>query len=120
MIDKPIPALYDEQVRHLGRGVDIISYAPSGTSFLSKKVRNKIRNGNNAYILQNHGVIVLGGNLERAMHNIELLEKCALTYLLALCTEQQVTKVPLVVREIAFSKLRQDERRFALHGAQHV
>ena len=42
-----------------------------------------------------------------------LLEKCALTYLLALLTEKKVTKIPLLVREIAFAKLRADEKKFA-------
>jgi ribulose-5-phosphate 4-epimerase/fuculose-1-phosphate aldolase len=113
LIKTPIPALFDEQVRYLGRGVDIIDYAPSGTIFLRNKVKAKIRNGNNAYILQNHGVVVFGSDTERALHNIELLEKCALTYLLALCTDKKITKVPLVIREIAFAKLRQDEKRYA-------
>ena len=31
LIGKPIPALFDEQVRFLGRSVEVIPYAPSGT-----------------------------------------------------------------------------------------
>lgn len=113
LINTPIPALFDEQVRYLGRAVEIIPYAPSGTGFLKNKVQKQIKNGHNAYILQNHGVLVLGGDIERAIHNMALLEKCALTYLLALLTEKKVTKIPLFVREIAFAKLRADEKRFA-------
>ncbi len=113
IIDAPIPALFDEQVRFLGRSVDIISYAPSGTGFLTKNVRSTVRNGYNAYILKNHGALVLGTDTERAVHNLELLEKCALAYLLALCTERQVTRIPLAIREIAFAKLRKDEKKFA-------
>ncbi len=113
LINKPIPALFDEQVRFLGRSVDIIPYAPSGTSFLKNKVKGKIRNGSNAHILQNHGVLVLGGNVERAIHNMALLEKCALTYLLALLTEEKISKIPLPIREIVFAKLRADEKKFA-------
>ncbi len=37
LIDTPIPALYDEQVRWLGRSVEIIPYAPSGTGFLEEE-----------------------------------------------------------------------------------
>jgi ribulose-5-phosphate 4-epimerase/fuculose-1-phosphate aldolase len=48
----------------------------------------------------------MGPSPEKAVHNLELFEKCALTYLLALCTEKKVTKIPLAIREIAFSKLR--------------
>ena len=112
VINAPIPALFDEQVRYLGRSVDIIPYAPSGTGFLKNNVRSRLKNGSNAYILQNHGVLVLGGNPERAIFNMALLEKCALAYLLALMTEKKVTRIPLVVREIAFTKLKSDEAKF--------
>lgn len=113
LINAPIPALFDEQIRYLGRSVDIIPYAPSGTSFLKNNVKASIKNGNNAYILQNHGVLVLGGDMERAIHNMALLEKCALTYLLALLTEQKITKIPLPIRELVFAKLRADEKKFS-------
>ncbi len=112
LIKAPIPALFDEQVRFLGRSVEIIPYAPSGTPFLKNNVKSKIRNGHNAYILQNHGVLVLGTDVERAIFNLELVEKCALAYLLALCTERPVTRIPLAIREIAFAKLREDEKRY--------
>jgi ribulose-5-phosphate 4-epimerase/fuculose-1-phosphate aldolase len=113
VVNAPIPALFDEQIRFLGRAVEIIPYAPSGTPFLKNNVRSKLRNGYNAYILQNHGALVLGSTPERAVHNIELLEKCALAYLLALCTERRVSRIPLVVREIVFAKLREDEKKYA-------
>jgi L-ribulose-5-phosphate 4-epimerase len=117
LVDAPIPALFDEQVRYLGRSVEIIPYAPSGTGFLKNNVRAKIRSGANAYILQNHGVLVLGGDAERAVQNLALLEKCALAYLLALLSERKVSKIPLAVREIAFAKLKADEKKFAGMGS---
>ncbi|MCE9646751.1 MAG: class II aldolase/adducin family protein [Chloroflexi bacterium] len=113
LIKMPIPALFDEQVRYLGRGVDIIPYAPSGTGFLKNAVKTGIRNHNNAFILQNHGVLVFGGSMEQAVHNMALLEKCALTYLLAIMTEKKISKIPLPIREVAFAKLRSDEKKFA-------
>ena len=111
LIDTPIPALYDEQVRWLGRSVEIIPYAPSGTGFLKKNITKMVKNNHNAYILKNHGALSLGPIPERAMHNVFLLEKCALTYILALCTEKKVDRIPLAIREIAFSKLRKDQKR---------
>jgi len=111
LIDTPIPALYDEQVRWLGRSVDIIPYAPSGTGFLKKNISKMVKNNRNAYILKNHGALSLGPNPERAMHNVFLLEKCALTYILALCTEKKVNSIPLAIREIAFAKLRKDQKK---------
>ncbi len=56
-------------------------------------------------------LLSLGPNPERAMHNVLLLEKCALTYILALCTEKKVNKIPLAIREIAFAKLRKDQKK---------
>ena len=113
LIKMPIPALFDEQVRFLGRSVDIIPYAPSGTGFLKNAVKSKVKNNNNAFILQNHGVLVFGGIMEQAIHNMALLEKCALTYLLAIMTEKKISKIPFPIREIAFAKLRADEKKFA-------
>ena len=112
IMQKPIPHLFDEQVRFLGRSVEIIPYAPSGTPFLKKNVRRKVVNGNNAFILQNHGVLVFGGNKAQAIHNMALLEKCALVYLLAILNDEKISRIPLAVREIAFSKLRADEKKF--------
>ncbi|MGO8683914.1 MAG: aminotransferase class III-fold pyridoxal phosphate-dependent enzyme [Thermoleophilia bacterium] len=113
LVNEPIPALFDEQVRFLGRRVEIIPYAPSGTSFLKNRVKAKIVSGNNAFILANHGVLVLAGDAERAVFNMALLEKCALAYVLALATERAVSTVPLPIREIAFAKLRGDEKKLA-------
>lgn len=111
LIKAPIPALFDEQARFLGRSVTIIPYAPSGTGFLKNTVARHVRNNNNAFMMQNHGALVFGHDMERAMHNVEILEKCALAYLLALCTERRVSKIPLAVREIAFAKLRADQKK---------
>ena len=113
LVKAPIPALFDEQARFLGRSVEIIPYAPSGTGFLKNAVKAKVKTNANAYILQNHGVLVFGGTMEQAIHNMALLEKCALTYLLAIMTEKKISKIPLPIREIAFAKLRADEKKFA-------
>jgi len=111
VIDQPIPALFDEQVRFLGRSVEIVRYGPSGTGMLRRAVARALRSHANAYIMKNHGAICLGPDLLRAENNVELLEKCSLAYLLAICSERRVSKIPLVVREVAFQKLRSDQRR---------
>jgi L-ribulose-5-phosphate 4-epimerase len=111
LIGTSIPALFDEQARFLGRRVDTLPYAPSGTGLLVNTIAKHVRDHHNAYLLQNHGALVFGHDLERAVHNVELLEKCSLAYLLALCTERQVSHIPLVVRELAFAKLRQDQKK---------
>lgn len=111
LVRAPIPALFDEQVRFLGRSVEIIPYAPSGTGMLAKTIARKVRNHNNAFMLQNHGALVFGHDMARAVNNVEILEKCAVAYLLALTTERKITRIPLAVREIAFAKLRQDQKK---------
>lgn len=112
IINAPIPALFDEQVRFLGRSVDIISYAPSGTGMLKNKIAKNIGNHHNAYMMANHGALVFGDTMERAVHNVEVLEKCALAYLLSLCTDKKASKIPLLIREVAFSKLRKDQQKY--------
>ena len=111
IINAPIPALFDEQVRFLGRSVDIIPYAPSGTGMLKNAIAKRIGNHHNAYMMANHGALVFGQDLERALHNVDVLEKCALAYLLAVCSEKKISKIPLIVREVAFAKLRKDQKK---------
>jgi glutamate-1-semialdehyde 2,1-aminomutase len=118
---RPIPALTDEQVRFLGRGVDIIDYAPAGTSFLARNVRKKMASGSNAFILANHGIVALGTDPDRAVFNMALLEKVSIAYLLALTTEAgKVYTIPDPIREIALSKLRADEKRIAAQITRSV
>ncbi len=111
LINKPIPALFDEQTRFLGRQVAIIPYAPSGTGMLKNTIAKNIKDHNNAYIMRNHGALCFGHDLERAEHNVEILEKCSLAYLISLCMDAKVKTIPLAVREIAFSKLRKDQKK---------
>ena len=113
LIRMSIPALFDEQTRFLGRSVNIIPYAPSGTRMLASTIARHIRDHNNAYMMQNHGALVFGHDMERAVHNVEILEKCSLAYLLALCTDRKVSKIPLAIREVAFAKLRKDQQKVA-------
>lgn len=113
LIKAPIPSLFDEQVRFLGRSVDIIPYAPSGTGMLKNTIARHVQNHNNAYMMQNHGALIFGHAMERAVHNVEILEKCSLAYLLALLSERKVSKIPLAIREIAFAKLRKDQKKVA-------
>ena len=121
VLRRPIPALTDEQVRFLGREVAIIDYAPSGTGLLARNVQKKIRSGDNAFILANHGIVAVGTDPERAVFNMALLEKVSIAYLLALTTESgKVYSIPAPIREIAFAKLRTDEKRIAAQVTKSV
>lgn len=96
----PAPGLFDEQVRQLGRSIDRLT-----------ELRH-LRDRHCAYLWGN-GVLCLGVTLERAVFNLELLEKCAQAYLLATATGLRVFTVPWWVREIAFLRLKKDQARAA-------
>ncbi|MCU7724453.1 aminotransferase class III-fold pyridoxal phosphate-dependent enzyme [Actinoplanes sp. KI2] len=118
---KPIPALTDEQVRFLGKEVAIIDYAPSGTGFLAKNVQKKVASGDNAFIIANHGVVAVGTDPTRAVFNMALLEKVSIAYLMALASEAgKVYTIPATIREIAFGKLKKDEKRIAAQITEAV
>ena len=121
VLRRPIPALTDEQVRFLGREVAIVDYAPAGTGFLARNVQKKVAGGDNAFIIANHGIVALGTDPDRAVFNMALLEKVSIAYLLALTTEAgKVYTIPAAVREIAFTKLRSDEKRIAAQVERSV
>jgi glutamate-1-semialdehyde 2,1-aminomutase len=114
VLRRPIPALSDEQVRFLGKRVAVVDYAPSGTGFLARNVQKQVAGGDNAFILANHGIVALGTDPDRAVFNMALLEKVSIAYLMALATESgKVYTIPTAIREIAFGKLRADEKRIA-------
>ncbi|WFE20659.1 aminotransferase class III-fold pyridoxal phosphate-dependent enzyme [Solwaraspora sp. WMMD937] len=118
---RPIPALTDEQVRFLGRQVAIVDYAPSGTGMLARNVQKKVASGDNAFIIANHGVVALGTDPDRAVFNMALLEKVSIAYLLALTSEAgKVYTIPTAIREVAFTKLRADEKRIAAQITEAV
>ena len=94
IINRPIPALFDEITFEIGAGVDVIPYALSGSSDLAQNVIGKLVNNCFCYILQNHGALSLGGDLDRAWKNAELLEKVAQIYYYALTTGKKITILP--------------------------
>jgi L-ribulose-5-phosphate 4-epimerase len=94
VINQPIPALFDEVNLALGEITDIVPYALSGTEELAQNVSSRLFNKCHSYILQNHGALVLGADLEIALKNTELLEKSAKVYYYALTTGNTLTFTP--------------------------
>jgi L-ribulose-5-phosphate 4-epimerase len=94
LINKPIPALFDEIVFEIGHTVDIIPYAFSGSSELAANVTEKLSNSCYCYLIQNHGVLCLGADINHAMKNAELLEHVAQIYHHALATGEKISKLP--------------------------
>jgi glutamate-1-semialdehyde 2,1-aminomutase len=100
LINTPIPALFDEVSFSLGQMVEIIPYALSGSPELVNNVGGKLSNNANAYVIQNHGILALGKNLDKAILNAELLEKVAHIYYLALSTGKPVDTLPESIIEL--------------------
>ncbi len=101
LINQPIPALFDEVSFTLGPSVEVVPYGLSGSADLVNNVAGKLSNNANAYIIQNHGIIALGKNLDKAILAAELIEKVAHIYCLALGTGKPVTTLPENVQEMA-------------------
>jgi ribulose-5-phosphate 4-epimerase/fuculose-1-phosphate aldolase len=100
VINEPIPALFDEQVLNLGKLVEVVHYGPSGTPKLKNNLVSKLKNQCNAYILQNHGAICTGRDIETTIKNVLLLEKCAKVYTYALSTGCKVHQLNPVMKEV--------------------
>jgi ribulose-5-phosphate 4-epimerase/fuculose-1-phosphate aldolase len=94
LTNQPIPALFDEVALAIGESVEVIPYAFSGTPELVANVEQTVVNGCHCYIMQNHGALNLGKNIDEAWKNAELLEKTAQAYHHALTTGIPVTTLP--------------------------
>lgn len=94
IINKPIPALFDEITVEIGHAVEIIPYAFSSlvrTLFTNSELPE---NACHCYLIQNHGALCLGADMERAMRNAELLENVAQIYYHALASGGEISTLP--------------------------
>ena len=111
LINEPIPALFDEQVDNLGNIVEVVPYGMSGTIDLLEKLTSYLDNQCNAYILQNHGVLCTGLDIEKAARNILLLEKVARVYYYALTTNKPITRLNPESEATIFALLKSNQRK---------
>ena len=98
-----LPAVFDEQVRHLGVAVQRLPMRSVDEGQIAA-----LSTGANAYMLDDVS-LCLGMELERLLPNIEILEKCAESFVLAYCTSQQVRRIPWLVKFIANRRLKKDQ-----------
>lgn len=94
VLNRPVPALFEEVLLKLGPRIEIIPFAPSGSRELAENVAKKLQNGALAYIIQNHGALALGQTMEEALLNAELMEKVCRVYYQALATGLDITDLP--------------------------
>ena len=77
ILNQPIPPLFDEVALAIGNLVEVVPYALSGTRELHDNVARKLANRCHCYILQNHGALCVGPDLDQTFTFVELLEKIA-------------------------------------------
>ncbi|MHA1145617.1 MAG: class II aldolase/adducin family protein [Candidatus Helarchaeota archaeon] len=111
IIGEEIPAIYDEQVAYIGYEVALVKYGMSGSPELVENVTEKLGNNCNAYIIQNHGALCLGINMKEALKAVEVLERVAMNYYLALVSGKPITKVPEPIVNTMMGKLRTEQKK---------
>lgn len=111
ILNKPIPALFEEQVMQLGDQVVVVPYARSGTDELGRALAAHLGNRCHAYLLQNHGVVCLGITLAQAAINAQVLEKCARVYYYALTSGQPITLLQPDSTQYYFDLLQQEQQQ---------
>jgi ribulose-5-phosphate 4-epimerase/fuculose-1-phosphate aldolase len=104
-----MPAMFDEQVRHLGSRIDHL-HAQGGE--LTSASVNLLRRGGNAFLI-GQDAVCFGFDSDRAVLNAELFEKCVQAYVLARLTGLPMRPIPFYVRHIAAKRLRDEQKRTA-------
>lgn len=79
---KRIPVFLDEAVPTLGGAIEISEYGMPGSFELADGVAKSVGQ-NNAALVANHGVVACGPTLEKAIHNVEFVERIAKMYIMA-------------------------------------
>jgi L-ribulose-5-phosphate 4-epimerase len=111
IINQAVPPLFDEQVANLGDKVAIVPYAVSGSTSLLENISAAVVNRCNAFILQNHGAVLLGLDIPQASRNVEILEKAAKAYYLALVSGKEITTIPADMTAAVFDMLQSEQRK---------
>ena len=73
---QPIPTCIDEFTVYLGGDVRCTEYAPSGSDELGEQTVKALEN-RGAALIANHGMVAVGTDIHKAMHNTALVERSA-------------------------------------------
>lgn len=79
---KDLPPVLDNMVAYFGGGVKTAFHAPIGTQELAERVVEALGNRPVA-LLANHGAVAVGKQMHQTFNLAELLEECAMVYLMA-------------------------------------
>jgi L-ribulose-5-phosphate 4-epimerase len=120
ILNEPIPPLFDEVTLAIGNTIDVVPYALSGTRELHDNVARKLANRCHCYILQNHGTLCIGTDLDKTFTFVELLEKSAHIYMEALATGRPVTVLPeKTVAQLQAAVIARQDREIARKKSSH-
>lgn len=120
ILNEPIPPLFDEVTLAIGNVIDVVSYALSGTRELHDNVARKLANRCHCYILQNHGTLCIGTDLDKTFTFVELLEKSAHIYMDALSTGKPITVLPeKTVAQLHAAVIARQDREIARKNPSH-
>ncbi|MDF3820463.1 class II aldolase/adducin family protein [Leptospira sp. 96542] len=76
-----IPLQSELAKKRLGKSLRIVSYAPSGTSFLVNAFKKRVTQDTNGYLLRNHGLVAGANSLAEAIQNVQMAEEESKDYL---------------------------------------
>ena len=77
LVREPIPAIIEEVVVYLGGDVPVCEYKPTGSDALGDEAARHLGD-RSACMLANHGIVTVGKNPDKALHNAELVERTAM------------------------------------------
>ena len=120
ILNEPIPPLFDEVTLAIGNTIDVVPYALSGSRELHDNVARKLANRCHCYILQNHGTLCIGTDLDKTFTFVELLEKSAHIYMDALSTGKPITVLPeKTVAQLHAAVIARQDREIARKTPSH-
>ncbi len=120
ILNEPIPPLFDEVTLAIGNTIDVVPYALSGSRELHDNVARKLANRCHCYILQNHGTLCIGADLDKTFTFVELLEKSAHIYMDALSTGKPITVLPeKTVAQLHAAVIARQDREIARKRPSH-
>ena len=95
IINEPIPVLTVEFASAVGHEVPVTGFVLPGTKDLADEVVKALGEDRVAVLIRNHGVVAVGGSLEKAYHVAILVEEEARTYFwIMLLEKSKMGRIP--------------------------
>lgn len=94
LVTDHVPAVTLNEMLLLGKdGINVSPYAENGSEEEAANIVKAVGKNNNCCLMQNHGVITLGADIESAWVNMGYAEDCCKVWLLAESTGRKLTSI---------------------------